>query len=56
MILTILLKTICIGDRMGRVKLRINITSVFGSCRNYLSRPATRAISATSESTSDINP
>ena len=38
------------------VKLRINITCVFGSCRNCPSRAATRAIPATSENTRDINP
>ena len=40
----------------GRVKLRINITRVFRNCRNCPSRAATRAISAISENTSDINP
>ena len=40
----------------GRVKLRINITRVFRNCRNCPSRVATRAISAISENTSDINP
>ena len=38
------------------VKLRINITCVFRNCRNCPSRAATRAISAISENTSDINP
>ena len=38
------------------VKLRINITCVFRSCRNCPRRYATRAISATSENTRDINP
>ena len=38
----------------GPVKLRINITCVFGSCRNCPSPAATRGISATSENTSDI--
>ena len=45
-----------ICNRMGRVKLRINITRVFRNCRNCPSRAATRAISAISENTSDINP
>ena len=40
----------------GRVKLRINITRVFRNCRNCPSRAATRAISAISENTSDVNP
>ena len=40
----------------GRVKLRINITRVFRNYRNCPSRAATRAISAISENTSDINP
>ena len=40
----------------GRVKLRINIMRVFRNCRNCPSRAATRAISAISENTSDINP
>ena len=39
-----------------RVKLRINITRLFRNCRNCPSRAATRAISAISENTSDINP
>ena len=38
------------------VKLRINITYVFRSCWNCPSRCATRAISATSENTRNINP
>ena len=37
------------------VKLRINITCVFRNCRNCTRRCATRAISAISENTSDIN-
>ena len=40
----------------GCVKLRINITSVFRISGICSSRTATRAISATSENTSDINP
>ena len=44
------------GNRMGRVKLRIHITRVFRNCRNCPRRCATRAISAISENTSDINP
>ena len=40
----------------GQVKLRINNTCVFRNCRNWPSRTATRAISAISENTSDINP
>ena len=40
----------------GRVKLRINVTRSFRNCRNCPSRAATRAISAISENTSDINP
>ena len=47
---------VSMGNRMGRVKLRINITRVFRNCRNCPSRAATRAISAISENTSDINP
>ena len=46
----------CIGNRIGRVKVRINITRVFRNCRNCPSRAATRAISVISENTSDINP
>ena len=38
------------------VKLRINITCVFIGCWNCPRRCATRAISATSENTRDINP
>ena len=49
-------KVISVGNRMGRVKLRINITRVFRNCRNCPSRAATRAIFAFSENTSDINP
>ena len=40
---------VCIGNRMGRVKLRINIPCVFRNCRNCgncPSRAATRAIPA----------
>ena len=44
------------GNRMGRVKLRINSMRVFRNCRNCPSRAATRAISAISENTSAINP
>ena len=44
------------GNRMGRVKLKINIVRVFSNCRNFPSRAATREISAISENTSDINP
>ena len=40
---------------MGRVKLSINITRVFRNCIKWPSRAATRAISAISENTSDIN-
>ena len=40
----------------GRVKLRINITCVFRSWGNCPSRAATRAISATFQNKSDINP
>ena len=45
-----------IGNPMGGVKLRISITCVFRSCWNCPSGAATRAISVTSENTSDVNP
>ena len=45
-----------INKRWILVKLRINITLGFRSCWNCPRRCATRAISATSENTSDINP
>ena len=54
---------LCMGNRMARVKLRINITCFFRNCRScpsraalYASRATTRAISAISGNTSDINP
>ena len=47
---------VSMGIRMGRVKLRINITRVLRNCRNCPSRAATSAISAISENTSYINP
>ena len=48
---------ISMGNRMGPSKIKdLNITPVFRNCRNCPSRAATRAISAISENTSDINP
>ena len=47
---------VSICNRMGQVKLRINITRVFRNCRNCPSCAATRVICAISENTSDINP